>query len=103
VGDHPKSKRTAQKKPACHAKRIASSTLQPAAAAAAPSLPPQATHTIRTQQGLCCAFHAGRRGVEVEDGVLDALASCFDDICSLVDGFVKQGERAHASYHARLA
>jgi hypothetical protein len=28
----------------------------------------------------------------VDDGVLDALASCFDDICSLVDGFVKQGE-----------
>jgi hypothetical protein len=39
-------------------------------------------------------YAAGRRGVEIDDGVLDALASCFDDICSLVDGFVKQGERA---------
>lgn len=35
--------------------------------------------------------HAGRRGAAVDDGVLDALASCFDEICSLVDGFVKQG------------
>jgi hypothetical protein len=46
-------------------------------------------HNIIDTLKHACA--AGRRAADVDDGVLDALASCFDDICSLVDGFVKQG------------